>query len=196
MHDGVRQAFMAMLIGLPLGGLCVGAAIPVVGMGHGWGAPIRFGLLSLIFFPLAIFRLRMGIMGWRDDVTITLLIFLTLMMLAVIAALLLGGSVPLGAIHMQGWLLIFTIVATYIGLHILFDRYQFSALWGDAVLLGVALLCNIAIYRDATGDAAFGFRGNALEILWLVVWVIWQAIIMIAFVRHLNEWQANTTMPA
>jgi hypothetical protein len=195
MHDGVRQACMAVLFGLPLGGFCVGAALLVSGMGHGWGAPMRFGLLSLLFFPLAIFRLRMGIMGWRDDVTITLLIILTMMVLAVVVALLFGRIVPLGAIHMQGWILILAIAATYIGLHIMFDRLGLGALWGDVVLLGVALLCNIAIYRDATGDAAFGFRGNQLEIGWLAIWAVWQVIALIAFVRHLNEWQEKTAIP-
>jgi hypothetical protein len=189
------MAFKAILIGVPLGGLCVGAALIVMGMGHGWGAPITFGWLSLLFFPLAIFRWRVGMISWLDDIATTLIIVLILLAVAVIIGPFIGGGLPIGAIHMQGWLLILSIFGIYIGLHMLFNRIQLSRLWGDIVLLCIALLCNIAIYRDATGDAAFGFRGNAFEILWLAIWGIWQAIVLIATVRHLRERRDGTEVP-
>jgi hypothetical protein len=195
MQTSLRRAIMAILIGLPFAALCIGSAMLVMGMGHGWGAPLSFGGLSLLFFPLAIFRLRVVEISWRDDVTITLLIVLILLVVAVFAGPLLGGGVPIAAIHLQGWMLIAGMIAVYTAGHALLDRYRMSALWGDAVLLGVALLCNFAIYRDATGNASFGFRGNVFEILWLTIWAVWQVIALIAFVQH---WRArkNKALPS
>jgi hypothetical protein len=187
MQNSLKHAMIAMLIGLPLGGLCIGAAMLVMGMGHGWSTSLNFGLLSLLLFPLAIFRMRAVEMSWSDDVAATLLIIMLLLLVAMLAGPMLGGGIPIAAIHWQGWLLIFGIVGVYAAGHALLARYRMSTLWGDAVLVGIALLCNFAIYRDATSERSFGFRGNLIEILWLAIWAGWQVIAFMALVRHLRE---------
>jgi hypothetical protein len=198
MGTRLKQALSALLIGVPIGLLCLGAAALVMGMGHGWDAPMRFSLAGLLLSPLSIHRLRFNarILGWRDDVAVSSLIIGFFVTLVILLALLFAGlPTSLPPLNASGPLLLIVGVSVVVGLHAILDRYRMSALWGDAVLLGIALLCNFAIYRDATGNASFGFRGNVLEILWLAIWAVWQVIALIAFVQH---WRArkNKALPS
>jgi hypothetical protein len=194
MHNKFRPALTSILIGLPFGALCIGVAMLVMGMGHGWDAPLTFALFSLIFFPLAIFRLRAAQIDWRDDVSMTLLIIMIVLMVSLLIGPILSVGVPITAIHLQGWLLIIGMGLFYVAGHALLARYQMSALWGDTALLGFALICNLAIYSDATSGTSFSFRGNVFEYLWLAIWAGWQLIALLAFARHLRERQEKVAV--
>ena len=53
-RPGTGALLSLLVLGLVLAALCLGGALLVMGMGHGWGWPMRHALLPFLFYPLAL----------------------------------------------------------------------------------------------------------------------------------------------
>lgn len=164
----------SLIVGLLLGGLCLAAGLLVVGMGHGWELPFKYGVFSFLLYPLAIVRWRCidTATPWARDVRISAAITVPILLLFVF----IGGF---------RYVVLFAALPFYwLAGRVLGGRW--SALFGDAVLLAIGIALSIAALIDHN-SSTYAARSWPFQLYWLPTWLGWQVIAALALVRHLRE---------
>jgi energy-converting hydrogenase Eha subunit A len=175
----------SLAIGLLLAAITVFGGFVVLGMGHGPDAPLRFSWLTFALYPLAVIRLRASAQTYRWEWDL----------LASLAGLLLvifGSSAipePLAPkiwyIYVFGLWPIIVAVAIYAVIQYFASRSGKHLLVGDVALILIALGLDFAFWQAFLDDMS-GPGMNALFFIWLLAWLGWQVMAVIALYRHMT----------
>lgn len=192
--NGIGPAMLHMAIGLAFGMLCAAAGLPVVGMGHGWGLPLRYGFLSLLLYPLAMLRWRSldGARPWRRDIILTAVWTLLILPLATH----LEALPPAPRSNALQWLVLAGLPAAYGLAGWALERHRLHTAFADAALIAVGVLLDLAAWHAFNGDtdgAGLARVYSGTVIPWLVLWLGWQAVAILALMRHLRRRARSAT---
>lgn len=174
---------LALAAGLGLAILCAAAGHLVLGMGHGWDLPARYGALSLLFYPLAMARWRWidAATSWRSDVGLTAAVAIPVLLL-----LALFGPLPHPSrIAVTGWFTFVVGGGLYWWVGRVLSRRGLQAAWGSAVLLAIGVALDLIALVQASTDPRAAASG-VLILPWLLLWIGWQVVTALALVRQLR----------
>lgn len=187
-RNGIGRAILHVAIGLVLGMLCAAAGLLVVGMGHGWGLPLRYGILSLLLYPLAMLRWRWlgGETSWRRDGALAA----AFTVLIVAAAAHLDALPPAPRSEALRWLILAGVPVAYGLAGWALERRGLHTAFADAALLATGIVWDVAAWNAFNGDTdgaglARVYPGTVIP--WLLLWLGWQAVAVLALFRHLRR---------
>ena len=192
MGTTLKLVLWALVKGAVLALIGLGIAQLVVGMGHGWTGHMPFAFASFLLCPLAFLRASVDARTtpWAVDAGATGMLLALFALIPVVMVAMLGMP-DAGSINLSG----FGMVAAGLGVvvlgYALLAKTHLSALWGDAVLVAVALCCDILLWHAATAGGNWTFRGGVFAWAWIGQWCIWQGILVAAIFRHLHQRSAK-----
>lgn len=179
---GYGSLALALVAGAILALLCMGAGLLVVGMGHGWEAPLEYGFFSLFFYPLAFMRLWVDPGSpWRRDLSLTALVATPALLLLIVAGrpAVVAGEMFGGLFALAVGVPLFWFAARALG------RSGRQAAVVDGALLALGVPLDIAALADGLASPR-AHQAGAFVAVWAVLWLGWQVVAAVALVRHLR----------